>query len=147
MVKTALTKNHIIRSITIYPFYYKISRAQHAKSFKLQRTVWFIRRRFAYCEHHICVIVFHFPLIAVQRNIRAERARKWKWKFIWGCLYMRSVFQGLWCRMQEPVACQSGSRWPDRDCNTRKHPLRCAMFLWVITLRIMRAIITSNLII
>ena len=118
--------------------YGEISRAQ---SFKLELTVaWFIKRRFAYCERAVSASQFFISRVYCRRGNAGAR-ENCSGKFIRTRV---SVFQGSWCRTQELAVFRSGSRWPGRDCNTRKHPPRCAMFPWVITPRITRAIITSS---
>lgn len=142
MIKTIeLTKNHIIRSITIYPFHYKISHSMQSRS-NFNAQSYDLSGEGLNIANTISALQFFISRLLPADGIFARKGRENGS----GNLYeVVSVFQGLWYRMQEPVACQSGSRWPDRDYSTRKHPLRCAMFLWVITLRIMRAIIISNL--
>lgn len=143
MIKTAeLTKNHIIRSITYIHFTikYRGRSMQSRSNFNAQS--YDLSGEGSHIANTISALQFFISRLLPADGIFARKGRENGS----GNLYeVVSVFQGLWCRMQEPVAFQSGSRWPDRDYSTRKHPLRCAMFLWVITLRIMRAIITSNL--
>lgn len=127
MVKTAeLTKNHIIRSITYIHFTvkYRGHSMQSRSNFNAQS--YDLSGEGSHIANTISALQFFISRLLPADGIFARKGRENRS----GNLYeVVSVFQGLWCRMQEPVACQSGSRWPDRDYSTRKHPLRCAMFL------------------